>query len=281
MRPEPSCAETVQRFDDESASFAGDLLANRGIKAARSGLPASGPAAGRSDNHQIFPLTPACSVFMDFSTASSPPAMPQATRLMAWIDGAGAFLLCLSDQVSLGGSSGTADIRLSADLASHHATLQRSGEGYVLSATGPTVVASAGDATRRASGRVIETETDVQHDDEIVMYRENGPSARLRFRRPNPLTATAVLTIENGHRTHPRSDAMLLLADACVIGPGRDAHIRCRHLETPWILFRRQGGLWIKPAPGVSPEHSHAQTLKPGENVTMGNLLFRLEALVP
>ncbi|MGC1273269.1 MAG: hypothetical protein WBC44_06145, partial [Planctomycetaceae bacterium] len=182
-------------------------------------------------------------------------------RLVAWVDGAGAFLLCLNDAATLGGLAGTADVRLTSDLAARHAAIQRSGEGYVVDATGPTIVAC--DASGRAggvspprtsrsrshgSGRIVQGRTNLNHNDELVLYRDGGGAVRLQFRRPNALTATATLVVASDHRTEPRYDGVVLLAEACVFGPGVDSHIRCREWEETVLLFRRDGRLWCKSA---------------------------------
>ncbi|HEX6985363.1 MAG TPA: hypothetical protein VF170_08295 [Planctomycetaceae bacterium] len=233
-------------------------------------------------------------------TAPFPVAAPhepaaQPGRLVAWVDGAGAFLLCLGETATLGGLSGKADVRLTADLSARHAAIHRSGEGYVVEATGPAVVASeprAGDvgppslshdghAARRGSGRVVRDRTDLNNGDELVLYRDGGGGVRLLFRRPNVLTATATLSVASEHRTEPRFDGVVLLADACLFGPGREAHVRCRNWEETVLLFRRDGGLWCKsPLPlavGGRPANGPAP-VGPGDHVTGPGISFRLES---
>src|SRR5690606_4266241 len=96
------------------------------------------------------------------------------------------------------------------------------------------------------TGRIVDGSTDLAHNDELVMAREGRAAVRLRYMRPNPLTATATLTVASEHRTDPRFDAVVLLAEACLLGPGPDAHIRCRDWETSVLLFVRDGQLWCK-----------------------------------
>jgi hypothetical protein len=218
---------------------------------------------------------------------ASAPTEPTTQRLVAWVDGVGAFLLCLGDTATLGGLSGRSDIRLAADLAPRHATIVRSGERYVVEATEPALVAREGRAVgvspaSRASGRVVQGRTDLNDGEELLLYREGSSGVRLRFRQPNVLTATAALAVASDHRTEPRYDGIVLLADACVLGPRRDAHIVCRGWEETLLLFRRDGQLWCKspvplaidgtPAGGSAP-------VEAGSHVTGDGISFRLEAL--
>ena len=188
-----------------------------------------------------------------------------AGRIVAWVDGVGAFLLCFDDVISIGGFAGKADVRIAADLASQHAHIKRSGEGYVVESSAPAVVASENSrraggvsppsmskgvarSALRGSGRVVDGQTDLNNGDELLLYREGGAGVRLRFRRPNVLTSTAVLSLASEHRTEPRFDGIVLFAEACVLGPSSDAHVLCRHWEQSVLLFRREGELWAKSA---------------------------------
>src|SRR5687768_7428540 len=124
-------------------------------------------------------------------TAPFPVAAPHepaaSQRLVAWVDGAGAFLLCLGETATIGGLSGRSDVRLTADLAARHAAVHRSGEGYVVEAAGPAVVASeesrrpdergtpasrSGTASRRGGpGRTVQGRTDLNNGDALLLYR--------------------------------------------------------------------------------------------------------------
>jgi len=226
-------------------------------------------------------------------------AATMAGRIVAWVDGVGAFLLCFDDSISIGGLAGKADVRIAADLDSEHARVKRSGEGYVVESSAPALVASE---TRRAggvsppsissigstrsalcgSGRVVDGQTDLNNGDELLLYRESGSGVRLRFRRPNVLTSTAVITFASEHRTEPRFDGIVLFAEACVFGPNTDAHLLCRHWEQSVLLFRRDGDLWAKSAAPLSLGDKATEgpvQLHPGDYVTAPGISFRLEAL--
>src|SRR5690606_10840962 len=70
-----------------------------------------------------------------------------------------------------------------------------------------------------------------------------GSAVRLQFNKPHALSATARLTPVSGHRTEPRADAVLLMADSCVLGPKTHSHIVCRKWPGDVMLFRQQGRL--------------------------------------
>ena len=108
---------------------------------------------------------------------------------MLWIDGVGAYLVCCSPQVTVGGPAsgpGSADIELLANLSRLHATFVRSGEGYLLEAHSATKVA----------GRLVQGRTPLNDKYEI----ELGESVRLRFNLPTVLSATATIGFESDHR---------------------------------------------------------------------------------
>ncbi len=68
---------------------------------------------------------------------------------------------------------------------------------------------------------------------------------RLGFRRPHALSATARLDFLSHHRTEPTVDAVLLMADTCVLGPKPHSHVVCRDWPEEIILCRHEGGLYV------------------------------------
>lgn len=154
---------------------------------------------------------------------------PVRHRLL-WVDGVGGFLLMLADELTIGQPGGDAppDIAILADLSRRHARLSRREGSYVLTPYGPCEI----------DGRPIDGPTLVPDDAEICLG-----SVRLRLRRPHALSATALLSIESGRRTAPAADAVLLMAECAVIGPGKHSHICCPHATDEAILFRGAEGL--------------------------------------
>lgn len=158
----------------------------------------------------------------------------ETNRRMLWIDAVGGFLVCLDNEVLLGqpaGSDGGATIGILADISRRHAVLRREAGAYVLQPLGPV----------RVDGQPIAGPT-VLGDNALI---ELGPSlesqggVRIRFTRPHALSATARLVIESGHRTSPGADAVLLMADSCVLGPGKHSHVRCANWKEDVIVFRK------------------------------------------
>ena len=155
-----------------------------------------------------------------------------ADRFMLWIDAVGGYWVCLADELIIGqpagslypGSAGGADIPILADISSRHARIRRDGEGYLI------------DAIRevRVGGRPVES-TELLADGSRI---EIGRGVTLQLRRAHPLSLTARLDFLSRHRTQPPADAVLLLADSCVLGPNPHSHIVCRNWTREVILFR-------------------------------------------
>ena len=140
-------------------------------------------------------------------------------RFLMWVDGVGGYLVCMADEVLLGqaiANSG-ADIPIVGDLSRHHATIARQGENYVIRPH----------ATTRVEGRELTSPRCLRDGDEI----ELGPSFRMRFRQPHPLSATSRLDFLSHHRTQPATDGVLLMANSCILGPSTQESRRLPSLE--------------------------------------------------
>ena len=135
---------------------------------------------------------------------------------MLWVDAVGGYWVCLGDKVTLGqpNAQGTADVPILGDLSSRHACILRDGEGYLVEAWREV----------RVNGRLVQ---DVGWLGDGARLQLGG-AVRLLFRRPHPLSATARLDFVSRHRTQPSTDSVLLMADACVLGPKPHSHVVCR-----------------------------------------------------
>jgi len=164
------------------------------------------------------------------------PAMkPLATeRFALWVDGVGGYLVCLRDSVVLGQFAGeaSADIAFQADLSRKHAVIRRQNETYFVDPIGATKV----------EGRTIQSPTMIKDGDEIQL----GSVVRLRFRRPHALSATARLEPVSFHRPRPGVDAVLLMSESLVLGPGWQNHVVCREWESDLVLGRQSGELFCR-----------------------------------
>jgi len=170
----------------------------------------------------------ACEVAM----AGPPREGHSMRRFLLWIDGVGGYLVCLGETVRIGrAGAGAVDVPLLADVAQHHAEIRRDGEGYFLESYAPTWL--DGNPVRQA----------VMHD---RCRLQLGKHVILRFVRSTPLSLSARLDFESGHRTHPTTDGVLLMAHNLILGPGPTAHVCCRDWRHNVILFRERDEVWCR-----------------------------------
>jgi hypothetical protein len=155
-------------------------------------------------------------------------------RALLWVDAVGGFLVCLDDCIALGQPSpnDTIAVPILADLSRRHATIRRDGGAYVLE---PIHAVSV-------DGRPI-TAPYVLGDNQLIQL---GDSVRLRFTKPHALSATARLVLESHHKTQPSADAVLLMADSCVLGPSRHCHVRCPDWQRDVVVYRQEEGVYCR-----------------------------------
>jgi hypothetical protein len=148
-------------------------------------------------------------------------------RSLLWVDAVGGFLVCLDDAIVIGQPSPGNEIAVPilADLSRRHAVVRRDAGAYILEPLQST----------RVDGREI-TGPHVLADNQLIQL---GDNVRLRFTKPHALSATARLTLESHHKTQPSADAVLLMADSCVLGPNRHCHVRCRNWQRDVVLYRQ------------------------------------------
>jgi hypothetical protein len=162
------------------------------------------------------------------------PGKCENRRLQLWIDAVGGYLVCLADEVEIGQASHgtTVDIPVFGNLSHVHARIRRDGEGYIITPEGKVKV----------SGRELIGPSFLSDGDEIQL----GDVVRFRFRRPHALSASARLEPLSGHRTQPPSDAILLMAESCVLGPRLHNHVVCRDWSDDVILFRQDEKIHVR-----------------------------------
>ncbi|RIK81028.1 MAG: hypothetical protein DCC68_09815 [Planctomycetota bacterium] len=193
-------------------------------------------------------------------------------RLIAWVDAVGGYLICLGEQVILGqpAAGGGADVPILADLSRRHAAIRRDGEAYTLVPLQST----------KLDGRVLEKPAPLVDGNEI----ELGDGVRLRFRRPHPLSATAVLDFVSQHRTKPKVDAVVLMAQTCVFSPRQACHVRCRNWTDDLILYREGKNLGCRTNSTViidDQRYEHRGPLGPGSRIQGAEFAITLEELAP
>lgn len=184
-----------------------------------------------------------------------------------WIDGVGGFRILRGDRIGLGAAfvEPAPDIAILADLARDHARLHRDREGYWLHA--------------ERSAAVNLTPVDqalLQPGDRITL----ASSCQLLFERPEPLSASARLTMISGHRFAEPVDAVLLMADALTLENSPRAHVVVPGLSGRAVLCR-QGDEFVLRSP--MPIRSDGQptgdrvTLRPGVAVRIQDVTMTLE----
>jgi hypothetical protein len=159
----------------------------------------------------------------------------QSDKFMLWIDAVGGYWICLNDEIIIGQpSAGNIDVPILGDISPRHARICRDGEGYLIEAIREV----------RLDGRTVRTAALLNDGCQI----ELGGSVRLIFRRPHALSGTARLDIASRHRTQPSADAVLLMADSCILGPKRHSHVICRNWTKEVILYRHNEELYCRAA---------------------------------
>ncbi|MEQ8788257.1 MAG: FHA domain-containing protein [Pirellulaceae bacterium] len=168
------------------------------------------------------------------ATATAEPAAKPKSRFLLWIDAIGGFLVCQDDQIVLGQASpgNDVDVPILGDVARRHAKIRRQGEEYVLDPLGMVLV----------DGRLVNGPVVLGDGEEIQL----GESVRLRFRKPHALSASARLDFVSRHRSQPSADAVLLMAESCVLGPKWQNHVVCRDWPDDVVLYRQDGELYCR-----------------------------------
>jgi hypothetical protein len=161
-----------------------------------------------------------------------PPA-PPPKRFFLWIDGVGAYLVCLANRISIGQATGEGpvDVPLFADVSRIHAALTRDAECYLLEAS------KAVSLNRATAERAV-----LQHGDCIGL----GNSCQMTFELPVPGGLSARLLLSGGRRLPMAVDGVLLMADMLVLGGGEKVHVKIPDLEKPLYLVRQKDQILVK-----------------------------------
>ena len=195
----------------------------------------------------------------------------QCRKFMLWIDGVGAWQLCVGDSFIVGAPSiekQSADIALLANVSRQHATVHRTGEEWRLDAHNRTSV----------SGKDVNESTVLCSGDEIRLAER----VRLGFRIPSVLSTSAVIDFESDHRPSHSVDGIILLADHCLLGPKRDHHIFCANWPDLVVVYFKDGQLRCRSKMALTVDGTAVRdsaVLKHGAVVTAEDLRFRIEQM--
>lgn len=170
-------------------------------------------------------------------TPARPAKNASGERILLWADAVGGYLILMGDEIVLGraGPDGQADVPLLGDLSRRHATLVRSGDGYLLKAHHPTFLNN-----RRVEAAPLS-------DGDVIRL---GSTLELEFHQPSPVSTTARLDLVSRHRLPVAVDGVILMAESCIVGATRQAHIPAPSMAAPVVLYRQGNELWCK-APGA------------------------------
>jgi hypothetical protein len=206
-------------------------------------------------------------------TAAGPREVPvdAGQRFLLWVDGVGGYLVCLGERITLGQATADTyvDVPLCADVSRLHAVLTREGGSYLLEGVRPVLV------NAEPVDKAI-----LQSNDRVTL----GNSFQFQFRQPVPVSASARLDLVSGHRLPLAVDAVLLMADTLVFGPGTQAHVSMPDVSQPVVLFRQKDGLGVRHAGALRVDgracHERANLL-PGASVAGTDFAFALEPVGP
>ena len=165
----------------------------------------------------------------------------QFQRFMLWIDAVGGYLVCLGDEVVIGQGTAVsaAEIAIQADLSRKHAKIARISGGYLIEPLHGRVIINGRPAVEAAL---------LADGDDILL----GDSVKLRFRKPHVLSSSARLEIISGHRSRASADAIILMAESCVLGPSWQNHVVCREWNNDVVLYRNAGQLYCRAAEPIT-----------------------------
>lgn len=178
-------------------------------------------------------------------------------RFLLWIDGVGGYLICDRPSVAVGQPTtlgvrpspatspdgdvhAEVDVAVMADISRRHALIERHGEHYLLR---PLRRCWFGESEATHPRHLA-------HGERFELGERAGRGVRMRFDLPSSCGLTARLVVESRHRLQPHVDAVLLLADSCLIGPNADAHVRVAGMSRTLVLHRRADGRLVFRADG-------------------------------
>lgn len=166
------------------------------------------------------------------------PAGPTAaaaipSRFLVQVDGAGRYLTLRQPSVRLGSQRelSPVDVDWSGGDPLPPLVVERSEDDYFLRSAVPVQV----------NGRAVQSALLADGDRLLV-----GSRGAIKFLLPCAASRSAVLQF-SGLRLHPPdARGVILMDDAIVIAPTAQAHIRVRELQQGFVLFHRQGQLYLR-----------------------------------
>ncbi|TWT51604.1 hypothetical protein KOR42_34920 [Thalassoglobus neptunius] len=208
-----------------------------------------------------------------------------AVRL--WIDGVGCWLISRSQRLTVGSmqpassairsggeASSSEHIGIFSDLRSRHASFSREDGSFILEPRGRVRIGNVD----RNSAMPLSNEAAIQLGDEVVM----------KYCLPSPLSGSARLTLESGHRFANSLNGIILLEKTCLLGAGSQSHIVCKNWQRDIVIFERANNLFCKVSSresstengsGEQQEAPQVLECRPGEILSGEDWSFHVEAI--
>lgn len=186
-----------------------------------------------------------------------------------WVDGVGGFLVCGGSENKIGQAipDSNVTIPLRGDLDREHAVIQSVDDRHLIHPIGRVGV----DGRPLVDPAVLIGQQTIQLGDVV----------ELQYRKPHPLSSTAVLDFVSRHRTFPWSDAALIAGETIVLGPQSRNHIVCPFWSHDLILFRRPTGWFCKTnaMASIDGDRLEGRMLKHQSRITGDGFSFSVESL--
>jgi tetratricopeptide (TPR) repeat protein len=193
---------------------------------------------------------------------------PLPSRLVLMVDGGGSFLILRKERVSIGrlGDNNGADLALLADLSNKHAEIARIEDDYFLFSTNDVSV----------NGRTVQQKL-LADGDTIRLSRR----AKLNFSVPSRRSNSAVLDLSEQVRTGDDVRRAVLFDKFAMLGPGSSCHMRVPLSANHFVVFEREGRLFIRPKGSGDGDSRHgadeAVELKLGQTIEIHGVSLVLE----
>lgn len=148
------------------------------------------------------------------------------SKFLVWVDSVGGYLVLMGDSLVLGQAvpESDVDIPVLADIRRRHLLISRNQGDYLIEPF----------AELRINDQPMFGKSLLRHHDRITIGRDLS----IVFSQPHVLSGSARLDIHSRHRTRPYSDAILLMAESCVLGASSANHVVCPGWSRDVLLFR-------------------------------------------
>jgi len=165
------------------------------------------------------------------------------------MDGIGSYLVFRQSRVTIGpiSSSGRPTLGLMAEPSLPVISIERVDGDYFL----------RGAQAIQINGQAV-TEKMLTDGDTIAL----SPRCRLRFRRPNPASTTAVLVLAGARLGRPDIRHVILMDRDVLVGPFTNNHVQTEHLEKTITFFCQNGRLLCRADEPVSVDERPMQPEK-------------------